>query len=193
MGVTVIQPRTWLPLSLGEIKAHLRFDHLSGEDDALLTQYQEAALATWGDESGSHNWAITAQRIRVGLPGWPLGQQEFKLPWPPLRALVQVDYVDPDGVTQTLDPATYELDKISQPARLRLAPGQSWPPLADRMTPVSLTLDVGYADLSEVPAPIKQALLLTIEAWHPRPDSASQAILMDRAGALMSQYRVHSW
>jgi uncharacterized phiE125 gp8 family phage protein len=49
------------------------------------------------------------------------------IPYPPLQTIDSIKYLDPNGVLQTLDPTLYQVDNISEPARVAPAANQTWP------------------------------------------------------------------
>ena len=63
--------------------------------------------------------------LEIALDAFPA--DGVKLPMPPARAIVAVEYVDGDGALQTLDPLGYWLDDWQSPAWLLPAVGATWP------------------------------------------------------------------
>jgi hypothetical protein len=53
--------------------------------------------------------------------------QMIKLYAPPLIAVTSLQYIDTNGVKQTLDPSKYIVDLDSEPARIFPAAGSYWP------------------------------------------------------------------
>lgn len=81
-----------------------------------------------------------------------------RLPFAPVRSVVSVAYVDPDGGAQTLDDARYELRAEDLEAAIVPVFGQAWPAIrpASRLT---VTVEAGF---EEVPPSLMQAMLLHI-------------------------------
>ena len=94
----------------------------------------------------------------------PDGRTEFEiyLPNPPLKTVDSVKYYDTAGVLQTLDPATYLVDAISEPARITPAPSTSWPATQNRMNAVQITFTCGYGAAKDVPTGIKNWMLVRL-------------------------------
>jgi hypothetical protein len=80
---------------------------------------------------------------------------------------VTVQYVDPNGATQTLNPTTYTVgfDKIT------LIPGNSWPLTDMRQDCIQITYSAGYhaTDSTQVPARLRMAIMfLAAHFWENR-------------------------
>lgn len=93
--------------------------------------------------------------------GW-LRAHEICLPWPALRSVVSIEYVDTNGDTQTLDSSTYTVDTSSLPGRVYPAYGAAWPATRCQPNAVTITYTAGYGGTSDVPVAIKQGMLLVI-------------------------------
>lgn len=153
MGLAVITPPSEEPVSLTELKAHLRVD--STDDDAYITSLGKAGRE-WV-ESYCHRQLVTAT--------WDLRldkfSSEFLLPLPELQSVTSIKYIDTDGVTQTVTGSTYVIDTDQEPGRIRLAYDKSWPD--DRRSEkngVTIRFVAGYGAASAVPDQIKAALFL---------------------------------
>ena len=89
-----------------------------------------------------------------------------------------------------LDPALYQVDAASAPARLALK-GIFAPPLTNlrAIDAVAVEFTAGYGDAGAVPQPIKQAILMTIaDLCSHRGDDA--ALVGPQAQALLAPYRI---
>ena len=84
----------------------------------------------------------------------------------PVSAVVSVVYTDPVGASQTLGPAAYELDAITEPCRLVPAYGSSWPATRSQINAVAITYTCGYGAPEAVPESIKRWMLLRIGALY---------------------------
>jgi hypothetical protein len=84
----------------------------------------------------------------------------------PLKTLTSIQYKDPDGQTQILDPAIYVLNDKQDPAQISLVPGKCWPRTLCEVNSVWALYDVGYGDDgSKVPGVAIQAMLMMIGDW----------------------------
>jgi uncharacterized phiE125 gp8 family phage protein len=129
------------------------------------------------------------------LEGFPCGS-EVELPGGNLGAITSVVYVDADGAEQTLDADTYEADTVSVPGRLLLAYDESWPSTRSQWNAVRVRYTVGWA-VADVPAPIKQALLLLVAQLyeHRVPEITGTIVSPVRfaVDALLSPYRLNEF
>lgn len=79
---------------------------------------------------------------------------------PPLVSVDSFKFYDSDNSLQTLDPADYQVDLVSEPGILTPAVGRSWPALYARADAVAIDYTVGYgATSTDVPAAAKQYIL----------------------------------
>src|SRR5699024_5276100 len=101
----------------------------------------------------------------------------IELPKPPCIAVDSIEYVDGNGVLQTLDASKYEVDKESEPARIK--PIGGWP-YVNGYNAVIVTFGAGYSGDSialELPKQIKQAILLMTKHFF---DNRDTVIVSDR-------------
>ena len=89
-------------------------------------------------------------------------------PRAPLQSLTSITYTDDAGATGTVAAANYVVDADSEPGRLALAAGGSWPGITLRaIAGVKLRFVAGYGDDPEdVPQGYKQAMLLLVGHWY---------------------------
>jgi uncharacterized phiE125 gp8 family phage protein len=104
-------------------------------------------------------------------------------------------YLDSDGVEQTLNAASYKLDKITEPCRLVPAYGTTWPSTREEINAVSITYSCGYGAPEAVPESIKRWMLLRLGALYENREEvlSGRAITLAPlpfADALLSAYRL---
>lgn len=156
---TIIAPVT-TPLTLAEVKAHLRVTHT--DEDSLIQIYSHAATAT------CENWmgrALVKRTYRLTVDSF--NADGIVLPMPPLIEVLSVTYDDADGAEQTLVVGTdYFVDDANQPAWvLNIA---DWPTPMDTANAVRIEYTAGYVDdglspmVGLIPWDIKAAILLTV-------------------------------
>lgn len=143
---------TFEPLTLAEAKLHLRVDHV--EEDAYITALITAARLNCEQRTGLSVCSKTYSAYADSFPA------EIELPNPITSSVVGIAYLDADGSLQTLDPAQYQVDIASHPARIR--PVDQWPATAERMNAVQVSYVSGFASAGQVPTPLKQWMLLAI-------------------------------
>ena len=189
MALQLVVPPALEPVSLYEAKAHCRVDHY--DDDALIERLIVAARER--AETRTRR-ALIARTLRLHLDAFPVG--ELELERPPLLEVVAVKYVDPAGVERTMDPADYQVDEYSAPARLAPAPGESWPATRTQLGAIVVEYRAGYGEVGEsVPEPIRQAILLDVQdAYDNRGTLVVGTVsskLARTAEALLGPYRVY--
>ena len=179
------------PVSLAEAKLHLRVD--DNADDALIAALITAARQHAENDTRralvTQTWRLALDQfpvpgVNIGSANW-YGPQWGNSPGPltTLRAdgrtgfelfldhspVVSVDliqYIDQDGVTQTLAPSAYKLDNVTAPARLMPAYGTTWPGTRNEINAVSVTYTCGYGGAAAVPETIKRWILLRVGALY---------------------------
>jgi uncharacterized phiE125 gp8 family phage protein len=124
MRYTVITPPVAEPISLEEVKQHLRVD--LQDDDELITGYIRAARELVEVETQrkfcTQTLLFTADAFTEPYQGdnwcgWlPTSLQSrhrMEFPITPVRAITAFAYTDENGVAQTLDPSAYVLNAPS--------------------------------------------------------------------------------
>lgn len=151
-----IQP-TVEPLTLTEVKSWLKV--IGTSDDSLITMLMESTRQTIEDRL---NLKMNTQTLVQKLDTWPVSSTEFQLDMYPVQSVSSITYKATSG-TATLDSGTYILDTTSQPARVYLKDGYTWPTLLAEPEAVTVTFVCGFGDeASDVPAKLKQLLLHAI-------------------------------
>lgn len=186
-------------LELADVKMHLRVDE---DDDAAQDDLIEALIAAATDYldgySGvlgrcliSQTWKL---RFDYCFPSW-----RIPLPLAPLISVDAIEYVDAEGVTQTLSPSVYQV--IDGPAAaVQPAYGQAWPAPRSQARAVTITFTAGYgATADKVPAPLRAAMKLLVahlfehrEAVVGVDNRDSSAPLPLGVDALVAPYRARS-
>ena len=155
MAVTVTTPPADYPISLDEIKSHVR---VSGSfDDTELTIYRNAAVELVQQQQKRQ--LITAT-LALTLDRWPNG--DILLPRPPLISITSVKYIDVDGTTQTWAASEYEVDTASLIGRIHRLPSYEYPQIQDdRVNAVTIVYQAGYGTAStDVPDSTRHAIAL---------------------------------
>ena len=177
------------PVSLADMKAHLTIDGGFTADDDLLTAMISSARQEAEDYLGR---SLAQQQWLFAIDGFPcfrlldsapsrsdydaLGNYTFAglrsanqsqtitLPRPPLVSVDSVQYVDLVTTTlTTLDPSAYQVDEISQPARILPAIGSTWPQAAPVANAVQITFSAG---LATIPPNTAMAIKLRVAAYY---------------------------
>ncbi|MCP8937786.1 head-tail connector protein [Alsobacter sp. SYSU M60028] len=183
MALTPIAPPAAEPLTLAEAKLWLRVD--GDEEDALIGALVAAARAAVEAASGR---LLVAQSWRWSLDAWP-AMSPFALPVAPVRAVVAARVRDAAGLVTDLAADAFDLDAASDPPRL------AWrgpPPPGPGLGGVEIDLAAGYGAPAAVPAPLIQAVRITLAAlYEARGDASStlSTVLPPAALALVAPFR----
>ena len=179
------------PVTLDEAKEHLRVDH--GDEDALIDSLIVAARK----QAESEGWlSCCTQTWTLYLTGWP--GAPLLLPRHPVQSIVSLKYYDADDVAQTVATTVYTLTPApGEDAHLWLKAAQEWPSaeLSERLYPVEVEYVTGYGNGVDVPADIRQWLLLRIGSMYENRESVqvvpgvSNSISLDFADSLLSDHR----
>ncbi len=89
----------------------------------------------------------------------------IELPISPVQSVTAANftYVDATGATTQVPTSVYELDIISDPARIYLAYDQDWPENRIQRNAISIEFVAGYGvKPTQVPAPIRQAIRMMV-------------------------------
>lgn len=153
------------PISVDEVQEHLR--GVPDVDDARLGRLILAAVAATETALRrsliNQSWLYSVDRFPVG---------DLELPRGSLDSVSSVVYDDGDESEQTLSASVYEVDDRHVPGRVRLADGQSWPTTSGRPNCVRVEFVSGFgAAPQDVPEPIRQSLLLQVEAIYDSRES----------------------
>ncbi len=152
------------PLPLSMIQAHLRVTETS--EMALLNLYARSARQALERELGRQLMTATYDGY---LDAFPSGKW-IEVPMPPLVSVTSITYYDTADTAATVTATDYDVDVASEPGRIVLAYGKTWPTTALRPSnAVVVRFVAGYASEDLVPDPIKLALLhLTAHAYEHR-------------------------
>jgi len=167
------------PVSLAELKAHLRVD--GDTEDALLDAMIKGAAET---AEFYLNRSLITQTLRLSLDRWPAGQ--VQVPWanglrivelarPPVQSIASVTTYDDDDQPSVVGTDIYRLANGSnERARLVLRKGQAWPMGLRSNDAIEIDYVAGYGNASaDIPEPIRQGLLALIGFWFEHRDGAS--------------------
>ena len=122
------------------------------QDETLLSDFITTARQQAEEITGR---ALITQTWYYYLNDWP-GDDFIKLPYAPLASVTSVSYTDTDGTTSTLSSSDYSVDTDSEPGRIVLDYGESWPSVSlAPKNPICVEYVCGYgATSASVPKPI---------------------------------------
>lgn len=162
MSLKLVTGPSTEPLTTALAKNHLRVD--IDDDDTLIGNLITAARKYFEETSRR---SLITQTWRLNLDEWPEGD-EILLPRPPLQSVTSVVYKDSAGDSTTWSSDAYIVDTDSEPGRIVLAYGESWPSVTLLpANPIVITYVAGYGDnASDVPEQMIQAIRLLIGHFY---------------------------
>lgn len=164
---TNIQPASE-PVTLEQAKLQCRVDH--ADEDDLITALIKPARELAEHRTGRAFITQTCEWVMPSLDG-----DKIAFPVAPVQSITSITYLDSNGVEQTLPTSVYALDKTGNGKHyLRLKYGQSWPSVLSQFDAVKITFVAGYGDAADVPAAVKQWMLLAIALWYKNKESATE-------------------
>lgn len=142
------------PLTLAEVRAHLRLDDT--QEDALLSSLIATAREHLERETGL---CLMAQAWRLYLDDWP-ADGIIRIAKSPVQAIQTVTVFDADGAPLHVPPEDHLLDGAGRPARLWLrnppAPGQT-------LNGIEIEFSAGFGEAgTDVPDTLKRAMLIHV-------------------------------
>ena len=152
------------PLTAAEVIEHCRLES-SAITDPIIGVLIASARAAAEQELRRVLITQTLDAYFDSFPhAWP---HEILLP--PLTSVSAITYVDTDGVTQTLASIEYQVDAISQPARIAPAYSKYWPATREQNNAVKVRFVAGYGAAAAVPACVRNWMLMRISTlWENR-------------------------
>ena len=155
----VTDPAT-VPVSLAEAKAHLRVD--GSDEDTLIAALVDAAVEHF-DGTGTLGKAIITQTWADWFAPAP-GNARLRIG--PFVSLTSVEYYDEDNALQTATLGNFETWQVGDFVVVKPKPDNAWPTGYSRPDAFKVTYVAGFGSASDVPATIKQAILLTVAHWY---------------------------
>ena len=158
MPLAIISQPISKPVTLVQIKRHLRLDH--NEDDEYLNELTDAAT--------SHVEAITGhflitRVVRQYIETMPASRSISLEVWP-IRAIQEVRGYDFDGNANTILAENYRLDNRINPPALIMNTSVNFNAFCNG---IEIDMEVGYGDNGiDVPSNITRAILVLIAHWY---------------------------
>ncbi len=154
MTYALIHPPQAEPLTLAEVRAHLRLD--SGEEDALLTALIRTAREHLERTTGL---CLLRQTWRLYLDRWP-PDGVIQIGRTPVQAIEKILVFDGGGRARDVTAADSLLDGEARPARLWL---RDPPPPGRAMNGIEIDFIAGYGEAgADVPDTLKRAMLMHV-------------------------------
>ena len=176
------------PVSLGQMKAHLRI-----EDEAEDGLIEALIVAARVHVESMTSRALLAQSWRVVLDDWPEGQV-IRLPVSPMISLTEIRCYDGDGRAHQIGLEQFLPDGQASPARIICPAAIEGAPVLRRRMGIEIDYLAGFGtEPQDVPADLVQSVRTLVAYWYENRD----AVLVSGAGAsvpagferLVSAYR----
>jgi uncharacterized phiE125 gp8 family phage protein len=158
-GLTLVTAPTTEPITLTDIKDHLRIDTDIDSEVEEINSYISAARR-WCEHF--QNRAYISQTWDWALDEWPASP--FPVPLPELQSITSITYYDTDETAATWTATNYIVDTYSDPGRVSLGYGLTYPTTTLRpVNGIIVRFVAGYGDAeSNIPDNVKQAIRLLV-------------------------------
>lgn len=166
---SVITAPTVEPLTLAEVKTHLRVNNTLENDliTALIT-----AARQWVE--GYTMRPLMTQTLQANYD--ELNSLEILLNKFPIQSITSVKYIDTNGTEQTVNSSTYETDLISPIGRILLT---SIPSYKKTLNAIKIRFVAGYTSADLVPKTYRSAMLLLIAHLYENKQQAQSQTLTE--------------
>ena len=166
MITELVTASTAKALELEAVKNHLRVEIGWTDDDDYIKSLISVS-EKWAENKTGRR--LINQTWKSYTDDWPAGDH-ITLPYMPLSSVPSTGilYKCSTGNSTTMGSTRWNADTVSEPPRVYLEYGDSWPStsLYD-YNPISIEGVYGYGSRSsDVPTPIKQGMLLMISHWY---------------------------
>ncbi|RFZ88071.1 hypothetical protein D0Y60_09500 [Shinella sp. WSJ-2] len=177
MTITELLPPDVEPVTLAEVKAHLRLE--TTEEDTLLTALIHTARLHLESQTGL---CLISRLLRLYLDDWPEGRV-IQIARGPVQTIEIVTVYDSSGAPVELDTAGYVLDGAARPARLVLPERRA---TERALNGIEIDFTAGFGESgADVPDTLKRALTLHVAAMFELRGVLS---LDDQPGAVPQGY-----
>lgn len=161
MKVAITTASTGDPITLDQAKEFLRVD--TEDDDGLILAQITGATNYAQDVQGRK---YMTQTWTYYLDEWP-DKDYINLPFPPLQSITSLKYTDSADAVTTVSTSSYNVDSVSEPGRLVLAYGETWPLVTlAPLNPIAIVFTCGYGGADDVPEETKNAIKLILDELY---------------------------
>jgi len=198
MALKLIEAPTDEGVTLAEAKAQLTIEE--NDWDTLIQAILDAAVSHVDGPRGFLGRALSPQTWDLYLDTFPVSGV-IEAPLPPLISVEGVYYRDSEGVEQEVSADLFIVDDASEPARIVLKTGSSWPTPDTDANAVRVRFTAGYQvngsspPEADWPKAIKQAVLLLVGTMFANRETVvigeTVAEIPFAAEHLLRPFRVH--
>jgi uncharacterized phiE125 gp8 family phage protein len=153
------------PVTTQQAKLYLGIDESNNDFNSLIIKLLDGAIKRV--EEATNRKLITQTWYQYEYD-WPMNCDYIELRYNPVQSITAVSYkIYQSGSYTTLSSSIYELDETSEPARLWLNDGQTWPSSAlSDIKPIQIEFVCGYGDNEEdIDGDLIVAIMQIVEHW----------------------------
>jgi uncharacterized phiE125 gp8 family phage protein len=186
MSDLIITPPSAWPVTVALARAHTYIGE--GADELIVQHYIEAATDFAENILGQK---LMPQVCERNLDSFPTCG-DLRLGFTPVREIVQVRYLAPNGDSVIMPADSYVLDNKKSHAPHYLLPVGAWPSTMASANAVEIRYGAGYANAERIPTATRTAILLYVaEAYKNRElENFSDMGVKGRMVQMLSMYRV---
>lgn len=187
MRAKQLAPPAALAVSLADAKDTLRIEQSDTSLDALLTLWIKAITIT-AEHATSR--AFINRPLALTLDYFP---DAIQLELAPLVDVESIKFFDVDGAEQTLDPADYYVDTITEPGYVVPGAGKAFPDTADQINALTVSYTSGYgSDAGSVPEAARLHILARLaEQWEAETKEFKETVASDFISGLLDSIKVY--
>jgi len=166
MGLVLTSAPAVEPVTVDEVKSFLRIDH-DDENSLLASLITSSRLQI----EAALDLALITQSWSWTFDSWPKGNV-LELPIGFVRSVEAVRITARDGTVNEVSPDQFVLEGGRIPPRL-LSKSGDWPKPGIPALGIEIAFTAGFgSEPSDVPEPIRQALLMLVAHWYEHRDPA---------------------
>ena len=170
------------PVALADAKALMRVD--TTDEDALI---QSLIITSRLHIEAALGLALITQSWSAFLDRWPRSGR-ITLPLRPVVAIGSVRIWDAAGGAATLDASDYLLDGQGMPPRLVMLDSRNAVAPGRTVNGIEIAFTAGFgAAATDVPAPIRHALLLLVAHWYEHREPVEIGAAVNAIPAMVSE------
>ena len=162
-GGTVTRTAAAPVIALADAKLHARIPADVTTEDAYVANLVKAATIQVENDTSVK---MLPQTYDLRGSAFPSRNGPIVLPFGPLLSVSAIQSTDAAAVLNTMTAADYVSDTSSQPGRIGLADAANWPTDLRLFDPIVVRVIVGHASVSEIPEPLRLAMLLLFGHWY---------------------------
>ena len=172
MGLSLTTAPTQEPVSVEEVKDHLRID----------IDTEDALIADWITVARRHCEKLQNKAYMTQTWDWYLDDfpdTPLDVPLPPLQSVTHIKYTDTDDTETTFGATNYRTDTNSTPGRINLAYGCTWPSVTLKtLNGVVIRFVAGYTSKNNVPKEVREAIKLIVgHLYEHREETSTDRVL----------------